>query len=148
MSNFAEWKESAENGKTVEFHVGDTVRVHYRLIEKEKKAGKTKKETKEEIRERLQVFEGIVIAIKNREENTMFTVRRMSVGNIGVERIFPVNSPWIRKFEVKRRGDVRRAKLYYLRDRVGKAASRIDELKAPHKASNKAPTQVATPAAG
>lgn len=129
MANFALWKEIGENGKSVEFHVGDTVRVHYKLIEKEKTAGKAKREVKETLRERLQVFEGIVIAIKNREENVMFTVRHMGVGAIAVERIFPLNSPWIRKFEVKRLGDVRRAKLYYLRDKVGKRASRIDELK-------------------
>ena len=141
MANIATWKEPTENGKTLDFHVGDTVRVHYKLIEKEKTAGKAKKEVKETLRERLQVFEGIVIAIKNRGENTMFTVRHIGVAAIGIERIFPLNSPWIRKFEVKRRGEVRRAKLYYLRDKVGKAASRIDELKVPVVAApKKAPT--------
>lgn len=132
------WKEPVENGKSVDFHVGDTVRVHYKLIEKEKSAGKAKKEVKETVRERLQVFEGMVIAIKNRNENTMFTVRRIGAGAVGIERIFPVNSPWIRKFEVKRYGDVRRAKLYYLRDKVGKAAQRVDELKVAPPAQAKA----------
>jgi large subunit ribosomal protein L19 len=129
MANIATWKESGENGKSVEFRIGDTVRVHYKLIEKEKTAGKAKKEVKETVRERLQVFEGLVIAIKNREENVMFTVRRIGAGAVGIERIFPLNSPWIRKFEVKRHGEVRRAKLYYLRDKVGKAAQRVDERK-------------------
>lgn len=127
MANIAIWKPATENAKPVEFRVGDTVRVHYKLIEKEKTSGKAKKEVKETVRERLQVFEGLVIAIKNREENTMFTVRRIGVAAVGIERIFPLNSPWIRKFEVKRHGEVRRAKLYYLRDKVGKAAQRVDE---------------------
>jgi large subunit ribosomal protein L19 len=126
--------------KATDIHVGDTVRVHYKLIEHEKSAGKTKKEVKEEVRERLQVFEGIVIAIKNAGDNQMFTVRRIGVGAIGVERIFPVNSPWIRKIEVKKLGDVRRAKLYYLRAKVGKDASRVDEL---HTATTETPTPTA-----
>lgn len=143
MANIATWKAPGDTEKTVDFHIGDTVRVHYKLIEKEKAAGKAKKDAKETLRERLQVFEGLVIAIKNREENIMFTVRRIGVGAVGVERIFPLNSPWIRKFEVKRRGDVRRAKLYYLRDKVGRAAQRVDELKvveptAPKKAKAEA----------
>lgn len=128
MANLAVWS-TLEGDKTtkVEFHVGDTVRVHYKLIEKEKVAGKTKREVKEETRERTQVYEGIVIAIKGSGENIMFTVRRIGVGSIGIERIFPLVSPWIKKLEVKKLGLVRRAKLYYLRDKVGKAATRIDE---------------------
>jgi large subunit ribosomal protein L19 len=129
MANIATWVPHEDGKKTVDFHVGDTVRVHYKLIEKEKTAGKAKREVHETIRERLQAFEGIVIAIKNRGENVMFTVRRVGAGAIGVERIFPLNSPWIKKLEVKRKGDVRRAKLYYLRDKVGKAAQRVDELR-------------------
>lgn len=120
MSNMAQWS-------MVQFHVGDTIRVHYKLIEHEKVAGKTKREVKEETRERVQVFEGIVLSIKGSGMNTMFTVRRIGAGAIGVERIFPLISPWIRKIEVKKRGDVRRSKLYYLRSRQGKAATRIDE---------------------
>jgi len=125
MANAVLWNNS------VQIHVGDTVRVHYRLIEKEKVAGKTKREVKEESRERVQIFEGILIAIKGSAENCMMTVRRIGVGAIGMERIFPVSSPWIKKIDVKKYGDVRRAKLYYLRDRTGKAATKINEAKKP-----------------
>lgn len=90
-----------------DFRVGDTVRVHQRIVEGE--------------RERVQVFEGVVIARKGTSSTETFTVRRISFG-IGVERVFPVHSPRIEKIEVKAHGRVRRAKLYYLRDRVGKAA--------------------------
>lgn len=128
MANQTTWTSGEGDGKKeVTFHVGDTIRVHYKLIEHEKVAGKTKREVKEETRERTQIFEGIVIAIKGSAENTMFTVRHVGAGAIGVERIFPLVSPWIRKIDVKKRGDVRRAKLYYLRYRQGKAATRIDE---------------------
>jgi large subunit ribosomal protein L19 len=96
-----------------EFRSGDTVKVHVRVVE----AG----------RERVQVFEGIVIARNGDGPRASFTVRKMSFG-VGVERVFPVNAPIIQKIEVVRRGDVRRAKLYYLRDRVGKSA-RIKELR-------------------
>lgn len=105
----------AKIGETT-FGVGDLVRVYVRLVEKEKKGGKTKKEQKIESRERIQVFEGIVIAIKGRDENKSFTVRRLGTGGVGIERIFPLISPWISKIEVKKAGDVRRAKLYYLRN--------------------------------
>jgi large subunit ribosomal protein L19 len=94
-----------------DFGPGDTVRVDVRVIE----GG----------RERTQAFEGIVIARKGGGIRETFTVRKISFG-VGVERIFPVHAPIIQKIEVLRRGDVRRAKLYYLRDRVGKAA-RIKE---------------------
>lgn len=124
MANSTVWNE-------ITIHVGDTLRVHYKLIEHEKVAGKTKREVHEETRERLQVFEGILIAIKGSGINTMMTVRHVTPGGLGVERIFPVASPWIRKLEVKKLGEVRRAKLYFLRDRTGKAATRIDEAQAP-----------------
>lgn len=131
MANQTAWSTgTGEEKKTVTFHVGDTVRIHYRLIEKEKVSGKTKREVHEETRERIQVFEGIVIAIKGSAENTMFTVRRIGVGAIGVERIFPLVSPWIKKIEVKKHGEVRRAKLYYLRGRTGKSASKVNEATA------------------
>lgn len=94
-----------------EFGPGDTVRVHVRVVE----GGK----------ERIQVFEGIVIARKNGMSRSAFTVRKISNG-VGVERRFPIHSPRISKIEVTRRGDVRRAKLYYLREKVGKA-TRIKE---------------------
>jgi len=104
----------AKRDETV-FSVGDQVRVHQKIIEGEK--------------ERTSVFEGIVIAIRGRGENKTFTVRRIATGGIGVERIWPLNSPWITKIEVKKRGHVRRAKLYYLRERVGKKAVRIKTRK-------------------
>lgn len=117
--------------QSTDFHVGDTIRVHYKLIEHEKVAGKTKREVKEETRERTQVFEGVVIAIKGSGPNCMFTVRHIGTLGIGVERIFPIMSPWIKKIEVKKLGKVRRAKLYYLRDKTGREASRIAEVIQP-----------------
>lgn len=91
----------------VDFNVGDTVQVHYRIIEG--------------TRERIQVFEGTVIKKQGGGIGETFTVRRLSYG-VGVERTFPLNSPRIDKLVVTRRGRVRRAKLYYLRDRQGKSA--------------------------
>ncbi len=90
-----------------DFRPGDTVRVHVKL--------------KEGNKERIQVFEGVVIARKHGGISETFTVRKVSYG-IGVERVFPLHSPRIAKIEVTRRGRVRRAKLYYLRERRGKAA--------------------------
>ena len=90
-----------------EFNVGDTVKVHYRIIEGN--------------RERVQVFQGDVIRRHGESSRETFTVRKVSF-NIGVERTFPVHSPKIEKIEVVRKGDVNRAKLYYLRNKVGKAA--------------------------
>ena len=94
-----------------EFAPGDTVRVHVKVIEGQ--------------RERIQVFEGVVIGRSGTGVRETFTVRRISYG-VGVERTFPVHSPRLDKIEVKRRGIVRRAKLYYLRNLTGKAA-RIKE---------------------
>lgn len=90
-----------------EFGPGDTVLVQVKVVEGE--------------RERLQAFEGVVIARKNRGINSSFTVRKISYGE-GVERVFPLHSPNIARIEVKRRGVVRRAKLYFLRELAGKAA--------------------------
>lgn len=90
-----------------EFHVGDNVKVHYRITEGN--------------RERIQVFQGDVIRRQGESVRETFTVRKIS-SSIGVERTFPVHSPKIEKIEVTRKGDVRRAKLYYLRNKVGKAA--------------------------
>ncbi|MBI4129707.1 50S ribosomal protein L19, partial [Candidatus Roizmanbacteria bacterium] len=78
----------------IPFHVGDTIRVHYRIIEKEKIAGKTKKSVKEEIKERVQPFEGVVMGVRGVAENKSFTVRRIGADNIGIERVFPLISPW------------------------------------------------------
>jgi large subunit ribosomal protein L19 len=89
------------------FNIGDTVRVHAKVIEGEK--------------ERIQVFEGIVIGRRGGGHREVFTVRKISYG-VGVERIFPVHSPFIQQIQVIREGRVRRAKLYYLRARQGKAA--------------------------
>ncbi len=89
------------------FEIGDTVRVHVRIVEGS--------------RSRIQVFEGTVIAMKHGGINETFTVRRTSYG-VGVERVFPVNSPNVEKVEVVRHGVTRRAKLYFLRNRVGKSA--------------------------
>jgi large subunit ribosomal protein L19 len=96
------------------FQVGDTVRIHVKIKEGDK--------------ERIQIFEGIVIARKNGDLRSTFIVRKTSFGQ-GVERIFPLHSPVIEKIEVVRRGKVRRAKLYYLRNLRGKAA-RIKEVRA------------------
>ena len=89
------------------FKVGDTVKVFFKIIE-----GKT---------ERIQVYEGLVICFKNSGAGRTFTVRKISYG-VGVERVFPINSPRIAKIEVVRPGKVRRSKIYYIRDKVGKDA--------------------------
>ena len=99
--------EDAQLREVAEFKTGDTVRVHAKV--------------KEGNRERIQVFEGTVIAMKHGGIQETFTVRRVSYG-VGVEKAFPVHSPNLEKVEVVRKGKVRRAKLYYLRNRVGKAA--------------------------
>src|SRR5690606_31103619 len=98
-------------GEQPEFAPGDTVRIHVRVKEGEK--------------ERIQIFQGVVIARRGGGTRETFTVRKIS-GGVGVERIFPLLSPTLDKIEVVRRGKVRRAKLYYLRDLRGKAA-RIEE---------------------
>lgn len=117
-----------------DFAVGDTVRVHTRVVEGDK--------------ERIQVFTGVVIARRGRGINETFTVRRISYGE-GVERVFPLHSPRIEKIEVERRGKVRRAKLTYLRKRVGKSALLVREKEAPkEKKSNAASTASAEAGAG
>ena len=112
MSKIIEAIEQEQMGKEIpEFSPGDKVVVQVKV--------------KEGTRERLQAFEGVVIAKRNRGLNSSFTVRKISHGE-GVERVFQTYSPSVASIEVKRRGDVRRAKLYYLRGRTGKAA-RIKE---------------------
>jgi large subunit ribosomal protein L19 len=108
-----------------EFRAGDTVKVHVRVTE----AG----------RERIQVFQGVVIRRRGGGLRETFTVRKMSFG-VGVERTFPLHSPQVGKIEVVSRGDVRRAKLYYLRERRGKRA-RIRELRTPLGAPAQAPSE-------
>ena len=114
MSNLIDVLD-AQNVKSElpEIEVGSTVRVHVKI--------------KEGSKERIQVFEGTVIAKKHGGVGETFTVRRISYG-VGVEKVFPVNSPNVVKVETVRRGKVRRAKLYYLRDRVGKAAKVQEKL--------------------
>ena len=90
-----------------EFNVGDTVRVYNKIVEGSN--------------ERIQLFTGVVIARKGKGICEMFTVRRVSFG-VGVEKVFPLHTPRIEKIEVERKGHVRRAKLYYLRDKIGKSA--------------------------
>jgi large subunit ribosomal protein L19 len=128
------------NIKGITIHIGDTVDVHYRLIEKEKVAGKAKREVKEEIKERIQIYSGVVIAIKGSSSTRTFTVRKIGVDSIGIERIFLAFSPWIQKITVQKRGDVRRAKLYYLRGKIGKEALKIKELKTIKDVSKKPKT--------
>ncbi|MCA8910168.1 MAG: 50S ribosomal protein L19 [Planctomycetes bacterium] len=119
MTGFAHELERKEVTKTdiPVFHVGDSVDVHVRIKEGEK--------------ERIQVFSGVCIARKGGGLRETFTVRRIVEGE-GVERIFPLHSPNVAKIEVKRAGKVRRAKLYYLRDRVGKATRIAEKLNATH----------------
>ena len=105
-------EQSSLKTAPVQFSVGDTVDVHTRIVE----GGK----------ERVQIFAGTVIMVKGQGINKTFTVRRI-VANEGVERIFPTNSPLIEKVVVKRSGVVRRAKLFYLRDRVGKSTRLADK---------------------
>jgi large subunit ribosomal protein L19 len=119
VKSFTVADEKAEGGtRTVnrdiaQFQIGDTVDVHQRILEGAK--------------ERIQIFQGVVIARKGEGLQEMFTVRRIVQGE-GVERVFPLHSPKIARVEVKRTGEVRRAKLYYLRGRVGKA-TRLRERK-------------------
>lgn len=94
------------------FGVGDSIKVHTRIREAD--------------RERIQVFSGLVINKQGRGLAETFTVRRISYGE-GVERVFPIHSPFIQKIEVEKRGKVHRAKLYYLRGRVGKTATKVEE---------------------
>lgn len=107
-------EQSSLRAEPLPFEIGDTVDVHCRIVEGTK--------------ERIQVFSGVIIARRGSGTRETFTVRRIVAGE-GVERIFPVHSPNIVKMDVKRHGKVRRAKLYYLRDRVGKA-TRLKERRA------------------
>ncbi len=100
--------------------VGDTVSIHQEITEGDKK--------------RIQIFEGLVIAIKNRGAGQSFTVRKVATGGIGVEKIFPTALPGITNIVVKRTGKVRRSKLYFLRERTGKRATKVKEKKTVTKA--------------
>ena len=113
LIKFVEQENAARRGEHPEFAAGDTVNVHVKIREGNK--------------ERIQVFQGLVIQRKNSGAGESFTVRKISNG-IGVERIFPILSPNVDKIEVLRRGKVRRARLYYMRGKQGKAA-RVKEKK-------------------
>lgn len=101
--------------KDQQYGVGDRILVHQQIVEE----GKT----------RTQIFDGILIGVKGRGDNQSFTVRRIASNAIGVERIIPVKSPTIKKIDLKSKGHVRRAKLNYLRERVGRKATRVKEKK-------------------
>lgn len=109
---------SQKKGDIPDFRIGDRIEVHQKILDGAK--------------ERIQIFEGDVIARQNASVSETVTVRRLVQGE-GVERIFPVHSPRIAKFVIKKAGAVRRAKLYYLRDRVGKATKIKDDVKRQHK---------------
>ena len=121
-------EEQQKKPGDIAFRVGDTVKVHFEIIE-----GKTK---------RIQVYEGLVICFKNSGARKTFTVRKVSYG-VGVERVFPVNSPRVIKVEITRPGKVRRAKLYYIRDKIGKSAKVKELLGAQAVARVKAANDVA-----
>ncbi|HBI35763.1 TPA: 50S ribosomal protein L19 [candidate division WWE3 bacterium] len=106
---------SKEEPRIPEFRVGDTIRVFYKIIEGEKM--------------RIQPFEGIVISFRGSDISKTFTVRRIGADQVGVERILPLHSPNIEKIKVMKKGNVRRAKLFYLRDKVGREAMRVREAK-------------------
>jgi large subunit ribosomal protein L19 len=130
MSNIIDQLERAQLRKVPRFKAGDTVRVHFKVIEGQ--------------RQRIQVFEGIVLKKQGSGMNESFTVRKQSFG-VGVERTFPLHSPKIDKIEVSQIGDVHRAKLYYLREKVGKRA-RVRELR-PGEARDRAEAAAVTPEA-
>ena len=120
--------------KETSFSVGDTLEVHQKIKEGDKT--------------RTQIFKGVVISIKGHGENKSFMVRRIGAGAIGIERIWPLNSPWISKVKVVKTGKVKRAKLYYLRKRAGKgamrvktAAKKVEEKKEKVKSKPKKPRQ-------
>ena len=99
--------------KSTPVHVGDLVRVHLKVLEQEKV--------------RVQIFEGLIIGIRGRQENRSFTVRKIASGGIGVERIFPLNSPCITKVDIKKKGTIRRAKLNYIRRQSTRRVAQITQ---------------------
>src|SRR5256884_3894217 len=112
--------------EAVNFAVGDSVRVHTKVVEGDK--------------ERIQIFSGVVIGRRGHGLNEMFTVRRISYGE-GVERVFPVHSPRVEKVEVERKGQARRAKLTYLRKRIGRGATLVKEKEGRAMAAGEAPPE-------
>lgn len=133
MSNLLDLvKRNQMRADIPDMHPGDTVRVHARIVEGNK--------------ERVQVYEGVVISIRRGQNASTITVRRVSHAGVGVERTFMMHSPRIDRFEVVRRGRVRRAKLYYLRQRQGKSA-RIKELRPSRQAQQARAARAASAAA-
>lgn len=108
MANLVTWKD------TLTFGVGDTISIHQKIVEGDKT--------------RTQIFKGIVIGIKGHQGLKSFTVRKIATASIAVEKIFPLETPTITKIDVIKKGKVRRAKLYYLRDRVGKKATKVKDV--------------------
>jgi large subunit ribosomal protein L19 len=131
MNEIRAIEASQMKSETDKFKAGDTVKVHFKIVE-----GKT---------ERIQIFEGLVIAIRNSRVGKSFIVRKNSYG-VGVERVFPLHSPRIAKVEVIRPGKVRRAKLYYIRGKIGKAA-KIKELIVSSKKNPRKAEKAAAPVA-
>ncbi len=135
MNRLQQLEQTFPTNVVPDFAIGDTVRVHVKVIEGEK--------------ERVQIFEGVVLARKGKKSSEMVTVRKISYG-VGVERVFPVHSPSIAKIDVTRRGKVRRAKLYYLREKKGKHAKvperEFSRTASTSRASQAKPVQAAKPA--
>jgi len=134
MNQLERLEKSLERDVPYKIEIGSTVRVHVRIKEGDK--------------ERIQVYEGVVIRKKGTRNRKSFTVRKVSFG-IGVERIFPLNSPFVEKVETLREGKVRRAKLYYLRERTGRAA-RIPEkerVRPPKQQASAVPPSASVPPA-
>ena len=123
-------QEILNEAKSISFEIGNTIKVHYKIVEGN--------------RERVQLYEGTVIAINNRGAAKTFTVRRISY-DVGVERVFPINSPRIAKIEITKKSKVRRGKLYFLRELKGKA-SKLKERKSKINPKTAAKAKVAVPA--
>lgn len=117
--------------RELNFEIGDTVKVHYKIVEGN--------------RERIQVYEGVVIAINNKNASKTFTVRRISF-DVGIERVFPLYSPRIDKIEVVRKAKVKKSKLYYLRERKGKSAKLKERMHKGKSASKTAASAKKAPA--
>ncbi len=135
MNRLQRLEQTFPTNSVPDFEIGDTVRVHVKVIEGEK--------------ERVQVFEGVVLARKGKKISETFTVRKISYG-VGVERVFPVHSPTLAKIDVVRKGKVRRAKLYYLREKKGKHAKvaerEFSRTSGQSRAAKDASVATATPA--
>ncbi|MFQ5653672.1 MAG: 50S ribosomal protein L19 [Planctomycetota bacterium] len=125
MGKLEDFEKKQLKDRVPEFSIGDTVDVHVRIVEGDK--------------QRIQIFSGTVIARKGAMNRETVTVRRIVAGE-GVERVFPLHSPWIEEIRVKRAGKVRRAKLYYLRKRVGKATKVKERMSYEKRGTRKVPT--------